>query len=135
MSIVDKIKERAKKYKVKIVLPEYMDSRVMKAISIALREDICDIIIVGNRDDFSYVDDIILKKAEIIDPINNDLTDKLVNYLFELRKNKGMTKEEALNLYLLRWDMLMGLFLERVILLLILLDLLYKLLKLIVILN
>ena len=46
MSIVDKIKERAKKYKVKIVLPEYMDSRVMKAISIALREDICDIIIV-----------------------------------------------------------------------------------------
>lgn len=95
MSIIDKIKERAKKYKVKIVLPEYMDSRVMKAISIALREDICDIIIVGNSDDFSYVDDIILQKAEIIDPINNDLTDKLVNYLFELRKNKGLSYDDA----------------------------------------
>ena len=96
MSFIDDIKERAKKNKKRIVLPESMDERVIEAASIAIKEDIAEIIIIGNEDEinekYAKYD---ISKATIIDPNTYELTEDLINNLVELRKNKGMTYDEA----------------------------------------
>lgn len=90
MNFINNIIDRAKKDKKKIVLPEYMDRRIIEAANIILKEDIADIIIIG-RNEF----DIDISKATIIDPENDELTDFFIEELYNLRKEKGMTKEEA----------------------------------------
>ena len=49
MNIIDNIISRVEKSNIKIVLPEYMDYRVMKAASAVLEKHLCDIIIIGNK--------------------------------------------------------------------------------------
>ena len=101
MSFIDCIKERAKKNKKTIILPESMDIRVLKAAEVLLKEDIADIIIIGNKEEiFKKNKDISLDKATIIDPNSYELTEDLINYFVELRKNKGMTYDEAKKLLL-----------------------------------
>ena len=96
MSFIDDIKDRARNNKKKIILPESMDERVIEAAFKAIKEDIADIIIIGNKDEinknFPKYD---ISKAVIIDPKSYDKTEDLINKLVELRKNKGMTYEEA----------------------------------------
>ena len=96
MSFIEDIKRRAKSKKMRIVLPESMDKRVMEAAAIASNEGIADIIIIGK--------DEVLKesakgfdifKATIIDPDTSEITEELINKLVEIRKNKGLTYDEA----------------------------------------
>ena len=97
MGIIDKLKELAKQDKKKIILPETMDDRVLKAASIIIEEDVADIILLGDIN--NYVDKYpILSKAEWINPQNCGLLNLYVNKLYELRKEKGMTIELAYNL-------------------------------------
>ena len=101
MSFIDSIKERAKSNKKRIVLPETMDKRVIEAAEKILKEDIAEIILVGKTEEIekiSYGYDI--SKAIFVDPFKEDYTEELINYLVELRKNKGMTYEEAKKLFL-----------------------------------
>ena len=101
MSFIDSIKERAKSNKKRIVLPETMDKRVIEAAEKILKEDIAEIILVGKTEEIekiSYGYDI--SKDIIVDPFKEDYTEELINYLVELRKNKGMTYEEAKKLLL-----------------------------------
>ena len=95
MNFIDNIKNRAKENKRKIVLPESMDERVMEAAKIASSENIADIIIIGNP-----VIDLSGYNVEIINPENSELTEKLENELYNLRKAKGMTLEKAHELML-----------------------------------
>ena len=96
MNFIENIKERAKKDKKTIVLPETMDERVLEAASIALKEDLADIILIGEP----VTDQYDFSKAVIIDPETSDLTEELTATLYELRKEKGMTPEEAKRLLL-----------------------------------
>ena len=93
MNFIESIKERAKLDKKTIILPESMDSRVIEAASKILEEDICNLIIIGdkNKIDSSYD----ISKAMFIDPNNYFFTDELAQKLYELRKDKGMTLDEA----------------------------------------
>lgn len=101
MSFIEKIKEEAKNNKKIIVLPETMDRRVLEAAEIAIKENIAQIILIGNPEEIGKNNvDLDLKEAEIIDPNQNELTDKFINNLFELRKEKGMTIEESKRLLL-----------------------------------
>ena len=101
MSFIETIKERAKANKKTIVLPESMDSRVMEAASKILKEDIANIIIIGTpneiNDNSKGFD---ISKATIINPYTSELTEDLILKLVELRKNKGMTYDEAKKLLL-----------------------------------
>lgn len=99
MSFIDKIKERAKQNKKRIVLPETMDERVLKAASIALKEDLAHIILIGNKEDIIKKEEG-LSKAEFIDPNTFEKTNELVESLTELRKHKGMTLDKAKELLL-----------------------------------
>ena len=93
MSFIESIKERAKSAKKRIVLPETMDERVIKAAMKVRDEQIAEIVLIGRP---SY--DIDLKEIEIIEPLNNQLTDQLANELYKLRKDKGMSLEQAKDL-------------------------------------
>ena len=93
MNFIESVKERAKKDKKTIVLPEYMDERVIEAASKVLKEGIANVIIVGDPDEIDTKFDI--SEATIINPNDSELTEELCNKLYELRKEKGMTLEEA----------------------------------------
>lgn len=96
MSFIEDIKRRAKSKKMRIVLPESMDKRVMEAASIAIEEDIADIIIIGKDDVLKETaKGFDISKATIIDPDTSEITEKLINKLVEIRKNKGLTYDEA----------------------------------------
>ena len=101
MNFIESIKERAKKNKKTIVLPESMDRRVLEAASIVLKEDIADIIIIGLKDEIvSNSSGLDLSKAIIIDPVESDLTELLTNNLVELRRSKGLSYDDAKSLLL-----------------------------------
>lgn len=103
MKYIDKIIERVKLNKKKIVLPESNDIRILKAASIITNESIADIILIGNKEGIIMLADkenINIENIEIIDPNNCDLTSKFINDFYELRKNKGITIEDAKNIIL-----------------------------------
>ena len=101
MSFIENIKTRAKENLQTIVLPESMDIRVLKAGEKVLEEGIANIIFIGNEDEIkSTGEGLNLEKATIIDPANSELTEDFTNKLYELRKEKGMTLEEAKKLLL-----------------------------------
>ena len=96
MNFIESVKKRAKEDKKTIVLPETMDERVLEAASIVLDEGIANVILVGKP----KTDKFDVSKATIIDPNTSELTEELINKLYELRKEKGMTIEEAKKLLL-----------------------------------
>ncbi len=95
MTFIDKLKQRAKKEKKKIILPETMDERVIKAAKKISEEKIADIILIGQP-----TIKISMPNVEIIDPLTSSLTNQLIDELYKLRKDKGMTMEEARKLIL-----------------------------------
>ncbi len=100
-NIIENIKKRAKKNKKTIVLPETMDRRILEATDKILKEKIANIILIGNEDEIkNNSKGLNVEKATIINPETSDKTNILVNKLYELRKNKGMTIEKARELLL-----------------------------------
>ena len=92
------LREKAKKQKKKIILPEGEDVRVIKGASFAAREDLAEIILLGNKDDVSKLakeNDISLDKVNLIDPVSYDKKDEIINAYYERRKGKGITLEDA----------------------------------------
>ena len=96
---MEQIIARAKSDRQRIVLPEGTEERTLKAADKVLADGVADLIILGNRQEIMdlasqwKLDNI--SKATIIDPENNPRSQEYANLLFELRKNKGMTIEEA----------------------------------------
>ncbi len=96
MSFIDSIKDRAKRNKKTIVLPESMDRRVLEAAVEVMREKMADIILIGTEEEIEKNNpDLDLSQATIINPADSPLTETFIEELYELRKEKGMTKEEA----------------------------------------
>ena len=101
MSFIEGIKLRAKSDIKTIALPESMDRRVLEAASIVLEEGIANVIIIGTLEEIANNSvGLNISKATIINPYTSELTEGLINKLVELRKNKGMTYEEAKKLLL-----------------------------------
>ena len=101
MNFIDTLIERAKKDKKTIVLPESMDRRILEATDKILKNNIANIILIGsNKDIEENSEGLDLSKAKIINPINSPKTEQLAKKLYELRKEKGLTLEEAHKLLL-----------------------------------
>lgn len=96
MGFIDVIKARAKQNKKTIVLPETGDIRTLEAASKILEEDIANIVLVGKKEEIlNKANGLDLLKATIVDPTTTDKLDDYINLLVDLRKNKGMTPEQA----------------------------------------
>ncbi len=84
-----------------IILPESHDDRVLKAAEVLTQKGIAAIVTVGNEDkvlnDAARIN-IDLSKVKIIDPLRYELFDSFVNTFWEIRKEKGITKENAFDL-------------------------------------
>ena len=97
--LIDQIIQRAKADKQRIVLPESLEERTLIAADKALQDDLAEIILIGNKDEImtlaSKLNLTNADKATIIDPATSEKTEGYAQLLYELRKNKGMTIEEA----------------------------------------
>ena len=93
-SFIDTLIDRAKADKKTIVLPEGNDERILEAAQEALAQGIANIIILGDADEIA-AKGYDLEGATIIDPATSDKQEEFANLLYELRKAKGMTPEEA----------------------------------------
>jgi phosphate acetyltransferase len=96
MNFLEQIVSRAKSDIKTIVLPESTDIRTLKAAAIIQKQGIANIILVGNKDEIkTLAGDLDISKVQIVDPADFDKFDEYVNTLYELRKAKGMTLEQA----------------------------------------
>ncbi|MBP5488450.1 MAG: phosphate acetyltransferase [Bacteroidales bacterium] len=99
MALIDKIIARACSNRQRIVLPESLEDRTITAADRALKDGLADIILIGNEADImAKAAELGLKnisKATIIDPATSAKTEEYATLLYELRKAKGMTPEEA----------------------------------------
>lgn len=99
MDLLGQIKKRAQENPQHIVLPEGDEPRTLEAANRVLRDKVAKLTLVGNVDvimgmakEKGYE---MIKPEMIVDPKNSKDAKKYANILYELRKNKGMTIEEA----------------------------------------
>ena len=96
MNFIDTIKERAKKDKKVIILPESTDRRVVEAAVQIEKEKIANVVLVGRKEDIlTTAEGLDISEINYIDPFTSEITQELIEKLYELRKEKGMTLEEA----------------------------------------
>ena len=91
---LDKIIERAKTDKQKIVLPEGSDIRTVQAARVILDAGIADVIILGSESEVT-AHGIDVSDATVIDPRTSELLESYAQKFVELRKKKGVTINEA----------------------------------------
>ena len=96
MSLLDALIERAKNDPRTVVLPESGDQRTLTAAEEILKKGIAKLILVGNREEIlSRAGSLDLTGAQFSDPARSADFDTFALTLYELRKTKGMTKQEA----------------------------------------
>ena len=98
MSFIENIKEKARNNIKTIVLPEGNDLRTIEAASIALKENYANIILIGEEFEIKNLakeHKFDISKAKIVNPLKSEKFDEYANKFYELRKNKGITKDEA----------------------------------------
>ena len=98
MNFIDGIKDRARKEMKKIVLPEASDLRVVTAAATVLKEAYAGVVLVGNEENIKKMAEengLDISKAIIVDPIKSEKAKVYAENLYELRKAKGMTLEQA----------------------------------------
>lgn len=104
MALIDNIIARAQSNRQRIVLPESLEDRTITAADRAIADGLAEIILIGNREEImAKAASLGLKnidKATIIDPATSEKTAVYAKLLYELRKSKGMTEEEAAKLVL-----------------------------------
>ncbi len=100
-AFLESVKARAKADKKTIVLPESMDRRTFEAAAVVLKEELANLIIIGSPEEVAANSEgLDVSAAVYVDPATSDRTAKYVDQLYEMRKAKGMTKEQAEDLLL-----------------------------------
>ncbi|MFO7790313.1 MAG: phosphate acetyltransferase [Bacteroidota bacterium] len=99
MDLIKNIKDNARKYKQRIVLPESLEERTLKAAEQIIDENIATPVLIGSEKAIvAKARELNLKnidKATIIDPYSFEKLDAYVEKLVELRKHKGMEPQKA----------------------------------------
>ncbi len=103
MSFIEEIKNRAKQNIKTIALPEATDIRTIEAASLAISQGIANIILIGNEEEIRRIaseNQFNIDGARIVNPSNSEKYEEYVEKLYELRKEKGLTIEQARELIL-----------------------------------
>jgi len=99
MDILQQMLKRAQANPQRIVLPEGDEPRTLEAANIILRDKVAKLILIGDPDKikgmahdkgYEYI-----SQAEILNPKTDPRMEGYAQLLYELRKKKGMTEEEA----------------------------------------
>lgn len=103
MSFIEEVKNRARQDMKTILLPEAEDKRVLEAAAKVTKEGFAKVILLGNRkkiEEDSKKYNLDLSSVEVINPETDSKKEEYAQKLYELRKAKGMTQEEAQKLIL-----------------------------------
>jgi phosphate acetyltransferase len=99
MDLINKIKENAKKHDMRIVLPEGTEIRTLTAANQIIEENLARIILIGNPQTINQLakDNGLLSidKAIILDPISHEKKDEYIDLLVDIRKSKGLSRDDA----------------------------------------
>ena len=100
MTLLEQIRENAKKANKRVVLPEGEEERTLKAADTILGEGIAQLVLIGNPETIkAEADKFGLKnitKAQIVDTKTYEKKQQYAQIMAEIRKAKGMTEEKAL---------------------------------------
>lgn len=101
MGLMDQIKQSAKAARKHIVLPEGIEPRIVLAAAQIVREGLCSVTMLGPVDEMNRIaaeNGCDLAEVTLINPKNSDKLQTYSDKLYELRKDKGVTPEKALEL-------------------------------------
>ncbi|MDI9544509.1 MAG: phosphate acetyltransferase [Bacteroidota bacterium] len=103
MSLLQQMAARAKANLQRIILPEGSEIRTLKAADRILTDGLAKLYLIGNPQeilDLAKQNKLskIATDAVLVDPVNQPKKEVYANLLYELRKSKGMTPEQAAQL-------------------------------------
>ncbi len=102
MELINNIKEKARRLNKKIVLPEGTEERTLRAADEVIADGLAEIVLLGNPEIIKGMAQKLnlnnISKATIIDPLSHEKKDQYIDLMVELRKKKGLTREEAAKL-------------------------------------
>jgi phosphate acetyltransferase len=102
MNLLDNIKEKAKKQRQRIVLPEATEERTLKAADQVIAEGIATVILLGNPSEIRQLAGkhglSNIEAAAIVNPLDHEKKDAYIDLMVELRRHKGLTRDEAARL-------------------------------------
>ena len=98
MHLVEQIKAKAKKSLQTVVLPESYDERMLFAAQQVTEQGLAKVVILGNPEavqSAANAKGVNLAGVEVLEPAKSPKLAAYVDAFVELRKSKGMTREEA----------------------------------------
>lgn len=99
MQLFDKMIRKAKANPQRIVLPEGTEPRTLTAADKIIAEQLAEIILIGSPAEILGMAKEMklehISKATIVDPTDKAVIDRYAPLYYELRKNKGVTMEQA----------------------------------------
>lgn len=102
MELIENIKAKARALNKKIVLPEGTEERTLKAADEIIADGLAQIILLGNREEvlskaagFGLGN---IEQALIVDPKDHEMKDHYIDMMVEIRKSKGLSREDAAKL-------------------------------------
>ncbi len=98
MSLVDQIKEKARKSLQTVVLPEGYDDRMVQAAGRIVKEGLAKVVLLGNPAALTSKAKELgasLEGVTLLDPKSAPKLDAYIDELVELRKKKGLSRDEA----------------------------------------
>ena len=99
MDLLTTIKTNARKHQKRIVLPESLEERTIKAADEILKEKLAKIILIGNpaviRARASNLGLKNISEATLVDPENLPKKEEYISLMLKLRESKGLTREAA----------------------------------------
>ena len=102
MELLKRIKERAQKHLQRIVLPEGTELRTLTAANNVIRDKVAKLILLGNPSTITQLATennlTHINEAIIVNPDENPELNKYATLLYDLRKSKGMSMEQAVDL-------------------------------------
>ncbi|MDT8420639.1 MAG: phosphate acetyltransferase [Desulfuromonadales bacterium] len=101
MHLVDQIKAKAKANLQTVVLPEGYDDRMVEAAARIVAEGLARVVLLGNKEALQGKASelgVSLEGVSLVDPKSSELLGDYADELVELRKKKGLSREQALAL-------------------------------------
>lgn len=99
MDFVEQMKQKAKEYANRLVLPEGTEERTLKAARrIADSKLVSELFLIGNQDEVKTAAEkagVTLTGITVIDPVHSEWLDSFSEVYYEKRKSKGLTLEQA----------------------------------------
>lgn len=98
MNRILSLREKSKKNKKTIILPEGEDKRVIKAADFIVSQGIAEICLLGKREEIMKLAkevSVSLEGVNLIDPFVSQDREKIISNYYEIRKHKGISPHDA----------------------------------------